>query len=74
MHSKNKQIGSDRVGDLDQSLKPTYSDLKFDVESIGEGFGAIEEVARAANAENSILPIFSCIQFNAKCTILNENE
>ena len=36
-----------RVGDLGPSLKPTYSDLKYDVESIGEGFGAIRKVPRA---------------------------
>ena len=58
MHSKNKQIGSDRVGDLDQSLKPTYSDLKFDVESIGDGLRAIEEAARAANAEKQHFTYF----------------
>ena len=39
---------TNRVSDLGLSLKPTYSDLKYDVESIGEGFGAIREVPRAA--------------------------
>ena len=59
MHSKNKQIGSDRVGDLDQSLKPTYSDLKFDVESIGEGFGVIQEIPKGDSHKNGGLTIFS---------------
>ena len=38
---------TNRVGGLDQSLKPPYSDLKFDVESIGDGFGVIQEIPKA---------------------------
>ena len=51
------------------TIKRTYSDLKFDVESIGDGLGAIGEALMAINAKNVIFSIFS----DAICTNLNEN-
>ena len=42
---------TNRVGDLGPFIKPTYSDLKYDAESIGEGFGAIREVPRAVQPQ-----------------------
>ena len=52
MNVLKKQINRvGHLGDLGQSLKPTYSDLKYDVESIGEGFGAIRQVPTATAAK-----------------------
>ena len=54
------------------TIKRTYSDLKFDVKSIGDGFGTIGEVPRATNVKNSILSIFSWTYCYTEGTILDE--
>ena len=44
---------TNRASDLGLSLKPTYSDLEYDVQSIGEGFVAIREVPRATATKSA---------------------
>ena len=48
-----------KTTDLVPPIRLTYSDLKFDVESIGDGFGAIHDVPTATATKNGILTIFS---------------
>lgn len=54
------------------TIKRTYSDLKFDVESIGDGLGAIGDALMAINAKTSLFSILATFSLIPHAQILTK--